>query len=107
MKHRLKPHWPNPWEVIYVPIEELAECDYGLDKWCGQSNGPSFILTKEKILEHWRTAGDKLDAYILIQPSGNHDIGIRYGAKGSEYLSPHANQKKVAALLKKYSQKEK
>jgi hypothetical protein len=99
----MKPYWTNPWkDVVYVPIEELAECDYGLDKWCGQSNGPSFILTKEKILEHWRSAGDKLDAYILPCASGFHSIGIRYGEEGSEYLSPLGDKDKVAALLKKY-----
>lgn len=97
------PHWNNPWEVVYVPIEELAECDAGLGKTCGTMNGPSFILTKEKILEHWRSAGSKLDAYILVQPNGFHSIGIRYGNEGSQYLSPMGNKDKVAELLKKYA----
>lgn len=69
---------------------------------CGDSNGPSFILTKEKVLEHWKTAGDKLDAYILPCPSGWHCIGVRYGKEGSEYLSPFGDNDKVTALLEKY-----
>lgn len=98
--------WVNPWEdAIPVPIEELAECDSGLNKWCPSSKGP-FILTKEKILEHWRSAGDKLDAYILPQPSGDHCIGIRYGRQGYEYLSPMGDRDKVQALLNKYQNKE-
>lgn len=100
----MKPHWSNPWhDVVYVTIEELAECHLGLGEMCGQMNGESFILTKEKILEHWRRAGVELDAYILPQPSGFHDMGIRYGAEASQYLSPAANKEKIAILYKKYT----
>lgn len=95
-------YWINPWEdAIPVTLEELAECHAGLDQLCGSANG-SFLLTKENVLEHWRSRGDKLDAYILPQPSGYHSIGIRYGAKGSEYLSPAGDKEKVQNLLDKY-----
>lgn len=104
MLYARQPHWPNPWsDVVSVPIEELAECHVGLGSVCGSMSGPPFILTKEKILEHWHHAGRPLDAYILPQPSGHHDMGIRYGAEGSQYLSPAGDRDKVAALLRKWS----
>lgn len=98
----MKPHWPNPWHVVYVPIEELAGAVAGLGKTWRDVDGSTFIMTEERTLEHWRQAGDKLDAYILPQRSGFHSIGIRYGAEGSEYLSPMSDVAKVQALLKKY-----
>lgn len=96
--------WPNPWAdvIVYVTLEELAECFGGLGQSCGRSDGSSFIWTKELVLAHWRTAGKRLDPYILPQPNGWHSIGIRYGSKGSQYLSPMGDDKKVTALLKKY-----
>lgn len=100
----IKPHWPNPWpDVVYVPIEELALCSEGLGKDCTDIDGSRFVLTADRVLEHWRQAGDKLDAYILPQPSGWHDIGIRYGSKGHQYLSPAGNRERVTALLRKYA----
>lgn len=99
-----KPHWPNPWnDVVYVPIEALVECAYGIgDRWT-DTDGSSFIMTKERMLSHWQSSGNKLDAYILPCPSGLHCIGIRYGAEGSEYLSPMGNKDKVVALLRRYA----
>jgi len=105
-------YWVNPWkEAISVPIEELAECHAGL----GQpyryvdtqriqfaDKSTTYLLTKENVLEHWKDVGDRLDAYILPQPSGFHSIGIRYGAKDHEYLSPLGDKEKVQALLDKY-----
>jgi hypothetical protein len=101
-----QPHWPNHYNnVVYVPIEELAECVYSLDQSCGDVNGSTFIMTKEKMLELWKQAGDKLDAYILPQSSGFHSIGVRYGSEGYEYISPLGDKTKVQALLEKYSGK--
>lgn len=98
-----KPHWENPWEdAVPVPIEELVECAVGLGASWRDTDGSSFIMTKERMLEHWRNAGEKLDAYILPQPSGFHSMGIRYGAEGSQYLSPLGDKEKLAALLKRY-----
>lgn len=104
----IKVHWINHWpEAIPVLIEELAECHAGLNQLWGSPTG-SFLLTKEKILEYWQGDGDnlnkKVDAYILPQPSGHHDIGIRFGNKIHEYLSPHGDKEKVQALLDKYKQ---
>lgn len=101
----MKPHWPNPYNVVYVPIEELAECHGGLGDLCETIDGVRYTLTKEKVLEHWKEYEDiygKVDAYILPQPSGFHSIGIRYGEADFQYVSPYGNKEKVAALLKRY-----
>lgn len=97
-------HWKNPWadEIVIVPIEELALCHEGLNQNYSSAEGV-FIMTVERILSHWQTAGDNLDAYILPSSGGFHCIGIRYGHNEHEYLSPFGNQKKVQALLDKYS----
>ena len=60
-------HWENPWEeAIPVPIEELVDCVHGIGEQWTDSDGSSFIMTREKMLEHWGQCGrDKLDAYIL------------------------------------------
>ncbi len=101
----MKTHWINPWQdAIPVPIEELVECDSSLNQWCSDTQGNSFVLTRERILEHWNQAGDKIDAYILPSNLG-HCMGIRYGNEGSHYLSPLGNQAKLEALLAKYQGK--
>lgn len=100
---KLVPHWSNPWPyAIYVPIEELAECYVGLDKLCGLPDGSSVRMTKDWILDHWRTAGEALDAYILPYSGGQHCMGIRYGSKPEQYLSPQGDKQKLTALIQKY-----
>lgn len=86
-------HRYNPWKdsIVYVPIEELAECV-----------AEGYHMTKEEILKHWSQDGKKLDAYILPEPVF-HSMGIRYGREGREYISPMGDQKKLAELLKRYS----
>lgn len=100
------PHWHehNPWKdkVVYVPLERLAECAAG-----GKVSYKGNIVdrTPEFLVSHWHRAvgKDKLDAYILPSPNGLHSIGIRYGAEGWEYYSPHNNNPAVTdALLKEY-----
>lgn len=98
-------YWPNPWKVIYVPIEELAECHYGLGQPYMDMHGNADVLTKEIVLSHWKSSGEHLDAYILPQPSGRHSIGIRYGTKDYQYLSPLGDAHKVAELLEKFTNK--
>jgi hypothetical protein len=104
-------HWHdvNPWrdQITYVPIERLAECAAGGTIALG-IGGEVVPFDVPFILEHWASCGrDKLDAYILPQPHGRHSIGVRYGAEGSEYFSPHnANPEKTAALLAEFTRKE-
>ena len=100
---RLIVHWTNPYTVVNVPIEELVKVAHGIgERWRDQRTDSTFIMTEEEMLKHWRSYGEKLDAYILPQPSGWHDIGVRYGDKDHQYLSPMGNKEKVTALLKKY-----
>jgi len=69
MEHHMKPHWTNPWDdVVYVPIEELAGVCSNVGQSCTDTNGIRFVWTVELLLLHWRSAGDKLDAYILPRP---------------------------------------
>lgn len=96
------PYWPNPWHVIYVPIEELADVAQGIGERWSDVDGSTFIMTRERMLAHWRQSGEALDAYILPQPSGWHCIGIRYGSLPPQYLSPGCNKVKAEALLRKY-----
>lgn len=83
-------HWhdSNPWadSVCYIPVELAAAlCEYS---WGA-----------DETLAHWRQYGEKLDAYILPQPSGRHCLGVRYGAEGPEYISPHGNEARMALAL--------
>lgn len=99
-------HWKNPWnDAIVVPIEELVECAHGLgEMWDDDKN--QFLMTKEVMLQHWRQAGDKLDAYILRgNPGFQHCIGVRYGNEGHQYLSPYGDQEKIQKLLEKYAKR--
>jgi hypothetical protein len=87
-------HWHdyNPWadRLIYIPsLEELAEA----------LQYPGIISEKVK---QWQKAGKKLDAYVLCQPSGDHCMGIRYGAEPHEYISPYGNREKLQRLIDKY-----
>lgn len=85
-------HEWNPWNdsgLIYIPIELCAAlCNY------------SRSWSDEETVTHWRQYGDKLDCYILPQPSGMHSLGVRFGKEGHEYLSPYGNHKAIDALLK-------
>ena len=106
----MTPHWHNvnPWrdQIVYVPIERLAECVAGgtiLD-----ADGVVRPYNVAWLLAHWAQCGrDKLDAYILPQPNGLHSLGVvRYGAEGSEYFSPHnAHPEKTKALLAEFRSK--
>lgn len=98
-------HWHdvNPWRdsVVYVPLERLAACAAG--GLVREVDGSVVPYDADWILRHWRRCGGQLDAYILPQPSGVHSIGVRYGADGPEYLSPHnENPDLTNALLAEY-----
>jgi hypothetical protein len=78
------PHWhkDNPWaeDIVYLPIELAAiYCHYS---W-----------PASETLEHWKQYGEKLDAYILPQPSGRHCLGVRFGPEGPDYISAYADEK--------------
>jgi len=99
-------HWhdQNPWrdQITYVPIERLAECAAGgtiLDV-----DGVVRPYNVAWLLAHWAQGGrDRLDAYILPQPNGLHSLGVRWGAEGGEYFSPHnAHPDLAQALLAEY-----
>jgi hypothetical protein len=99
-------HWhdQNPWrdQITYVPIERLAECvAHGT---IGDADGVVRPYDVAWLLAHWAQCGrDKLDAYILPQPDGRHSLGVRWGAEGSEYYSPHNfHPEKTAALLQEF-----
>lgn len=86
-------HWHshNPWakEIVYITdLEELSEL---LD-----------LEKPKRHLRNWSQYGNKVDAYILPNVSGNHSCGIRYGAEPWEYLSPHINPRIASLLLHKY-----
>jgi hypothetical protein len=101
----MTPHWheQNPWrdQIVYVPIERLAECVAGGDIF---DHGVVKQYDVAWLLAHWRHGGrDRLDAYILPQPGGQHSLGVRWGGDGPEYYSPHnAHPEKTAALLAEY-----
>jgi hypothetical protein len=70
MEKQMKIHWhfKNPWRdrAIYVPLDLLVPIN---------SN-------------RYRTdLGDKLDAYLLPQPDGSFEAGIRYGKEPNQYVS--------------------
>lgn len=82
----------NPWRdrAVYLPdLNELSACinplapDDNYNRW----------------LHHYKLM---VDAYILPAESGFHSVGIRYGAEGHEYYSPHVNMSISSLLLLKY-----
>jgi hypothetical protein len=88
------PHWheENPYAdgIVYVPIEALAECCAG--GTLRKVDGSVVEMTAAAVLEGWRSAGDRLDAYVLVggdrHLSAHPGVGIRYGAEPEAYLSP-------------------
>lgn len=106
----IAPHWhdQNPWNdhLIYVPLEELAECCIVIGKTFAQFDDKPLIYEVHHMLDHWNEYGAKLDAYILT--GATLTAGVRFGPEGPDYLSPGFALPKLAALLKKYgSQKRK
>jgi hypothetical protein len=100
----LEPFWhdQNPWNdrLIYVPVEELAECHIAIGRPYLLVDGKSVPYSVELCLGHFRQYGDKLDAYILTGPLTT--AGIRFGPEGSDYLSPGFSLPKMRALMLKY-----
>jgi hypothetical protein len=102
-------HEVNPWrdDVVYVPLAELAACLEGgnLQDMHGNvvPNSAEHIMARwQRTSELYETPG-QLDAYILPQPSGDHSAGVRYGAEGSQYISPYVERRAdLQRLLEKY-----
>ena len=114
-------HWHdfNPWAstLVYVPsLEEWVEAHEGLNKiWdCSAIGGsPQQLATVEWLVDHCLnnariqqgTSNPKVDAYILPQPSGMHDMGLRIGPAPEQYHSPPCNPVIAEQLIKKYGGK--
>jgi len=97
---KIEIHWSNPFNVIPVPVEELAECLSG--GMIGTDTG-SVPHDKKFIMSRWLGKGDKLDAYLLPDRGSGISAGVRWGDDGPDYFSPHVkDQEKAAALLAKY-----
>jgi hypothetical protein len=67
----MKIHWhfDNPWRdrAIYVPLQDLVPINHQ---------------------RYQADLGAKLDAYLLPQPDGSVEAGIRYGKEPDQYVSP-------------------
>ncbi|ESX17902.1 hypothetical protein X766_16060 [Mesorhizobium sp. LSJC255A00] len=108
--NRVLPHWhdQNPWNdrLMYVPIEELAECFMGIGRLVHLNDNEVTMCDVAFVLQNWAQYGDKLDAYILTGPLTT--ASIRFGPEGPDYLSPGFSLPKLRALMLKYgSQKRK
>lgn len=96
-------HWHdfNPWAdvIIYLPdLDELSAC---LDP-----REPKRHRLRWEYEQGIRGCDPRfLDAYILPQPSGLHDVGVRYGKEGSEYYSPYMDPYITNLLYDKYRPK--
>ena len=98
-----KPHWDayNPWRdhLIYVSIEDLAECYLPM-------TGPDLLIPQIEswnmieAIANWTQYGTELDAYILTGPV--LAAGVRYGPEGEHYLSPPFSLPKLVALHERH-----
>jgi len=87
-------HWhhANPWaaRVIYIAdLEDLVDALFS-------------ERSKQTALTHWQQHGPKLDGYLLPQPRGQYEAGIRYGAEPAEYISLYCKQEKLQELALRY-----
>jgi hypothetical protein len=92
-KHVAAVHYrdANPWSgrAIYVPYRRWLEC----------VNFRAHKLVDQGISE------DRIDCYLLRQPNGKMQAGLRYGVGGEAYFSPEVtDQKKADSLAVEYSE---
>lgn len=109
MSHKImslkpKPYWHkyNPWrdKLVYVSLEELAECVAGGTIY--RQDESHVAYDEAYVLSAFRRYGKKLDAYLLPQMGlGYVSCGVRYGPAGDQYLSPSGHQDKIKALLQR------
>ncbi|WP_292362962.1 hypothetical protein [Mesorhizobium sp.] len=95
-------HQENPWkdQLIYVPIEELAECHMAIGRTLAIMNDKPILYDVAHCLDHWGEYGSMLDAYILT--GAMFTAGVRFGPEGPDYLSPGFSLPKLTALLRKH-----
>jgi len=98
-------HDQNPWndDLIYVPIEELADACLLIGTRVGiVKDHSSKVYTRQDVLDHWNQYGPNLDPYIL--PRTHPTAGVRYGPEGSEYLSTGFSETRLKELIRKYKE---
>jgi hypothetical protein len=92
-------YWDNPWDdAISVPLRELAETIAEPDQFCRMEDGAREPMDAEHYLREWAQYGNLLDAYVLLGPD-YVSVGVRFGQKGHEYLSPYARDQDAARAL--------
>lgn len=101
---KYKPHWhdQNPYknELIYVPLEELAECFRYYGKPLMTADGMTAIGTSKLILDKWNALGSHLDGFIL---TGKLLMaGVRYGPEPEDYFYPEILTHKLIKLFQKH-----
>jgi hypothetical protein len=97
-------HWlhEQPWaSCVYVQLEQLALCSQYIGEQITGADGKPQLNSIERVIQSWKRAGDRLDAYLIPAESIGGDIsgGVRYGPNGSDYLSIYINQDRARALL--------
>jgi hypothetical protein len=93
MEKQMKLHWffENPWrqKAVFVPFDQFLRNTIGAMCW------------KTRLQRQY---GEKFDAYILAQPDGSFQAGIRYGANPDQYLSPDSHH--IASLVRLHREHE-
>lgn len=82
----------NPWRdrAVYLPdLKELSAC---INPFAPEDPYNRWVHFHHLMV----------DAYILRAESGFHNVGVRYGAEGHMYYSPHVNRYISSLLLLKY-----
>jgi hypothetical protein len=99
-------HEHNPWkdELVYVPIDELAEAALLIGSRVRLHDNKITIFDKNDVLDYWNQYGNRLDPYILTGKTITG--GVRYGPRDYQYLSPGFSTAKLIGLLRRYNNKE-
>lgn len=89
-------HWHsyNPWadRLVYLPdLKELALVLF---------DPRVSMRTPAERVAHWETFGGKIDAYLIKQPDGWIEVGLRFGQELHEYSSPNCASKTQQEGLK-------
>ncbi len=92
-------HWHdyNPWAHVLVYTPDLESW---LDCLAGGLHGYDKEAYRARIERE--QPGQKIDCYILPQPSGMHSIGLRFGPNVEDYYSPEADYAKAQAIIDRF-----